>query len=327
MVGAKRDQDGTISDQGAKTTKPRKPRAKRTTKPEYTDSDSGQLPDAQTTPSSTAPATDAVSTNCAKERESNNEEQPNSQEPQNTDNSDGQQPPQTSQTDSKTDIGDVASVVAESATEYADSSPVARETRSHAANRWVLEGRRWETDRFRKDVIRQCRANGMSREEAGDHAWEACLAQFPLPGVSAIAIDLPDPAPFGAVAEPEFSPIGETVVDSPPKDDQGVPGLGDLPADWGILPANASLQVEISWVSANRLRVRDGSGVDLSKALSPAPSYSALSWLETSILFPSKFADISVKATANQDDEREAVRREKLSIEEIRGLLAEMLEG
>ena len=45
------------------------------------------------------------------------------------------------------------------------------------------------------------------------------------------------------------------------------------------------------------------------------------------ILFPSKFADISVKATTNQDDEREHVRREKMAIEEIRGLLAEMLEG
>ena len=52
-----------------------------------------------------------------------------------------------------------------------------------------------------------------------------------------------------------------------------------------------------------------------------------MSWLETSILFPSKFADISVKATANQDDERESIRREKLAIEEIRRLLAEMLEG
>jgi hypothetical protein len=67
--------------------------------------------------------------------------------------------------------------------------------------------------------------------------------------------------------------------------------------------------------------------VDLSKAKTPAPSYSALSWLETSILFPSKFADISVKATASQDDEKEHIRREKLAIEEIRSLLSEMLEG
>ncbi len=80
-------------------------------------------------------------------------------------------------------------------------------------------------------------------------------------------------------------------------------------------------------MTANRLRVRDGSGVDLSRALSPAPSYSALSWLETSILFPAKFADISVKATQNQEDEKEHIRREKMSIEEVRSLLAEMLEG
>ena len=109
--------------------------------------------------------------------------------------------------------------------------------------------------------------------------------------------------------------------------DTQVKGLSEIPAGWPQLPANASLQAEISWVSANRLRVRSGNGVDLSRALSPAPSYSALSWLETSILFPAKFADISVKATQNQEDETQHIRREKLAIEEIRGLLAEMLEG
>lgn len=122
-------------------------------------------------------------------------------------------------------------------------------------------------------------------------------------------------------------PAAIAVAPSPPKDDQGVSGLSDLPAHWPELPANAQLQVEIAWVTANRLRVRDGSGVNLAKALSPAPSYSALSWLETSILFPAKFADISVKATAQSDDEREFVRREKLAIEEIRSILAEMLEA
>ena len=122
----------------------------------------------------------------------------------------------------------------------------------------------------------------------------------------------------------------ETEVESPVTGaepvDQGVPGLGEIPEAWPMLPSNARLQAEISWVSANRLRVSDGTGVDLSRALSPAPSYSALSWLETSILFPSKFADISVKATQNQEDEKEHVRREKLAIDEIRALLAEMLE-
>ena len=67
--------------------------------------------------------------------------------------------------------------------------------------------------------------------------------------------------------------------------------------------------------------------MNLSKALSPAPSYSALSWLETSILFPAKFADISVKATADQDSEKEFIKRAKMAIEEIRSILAEMLEA
>jgi hypothetical protein len=139
----------------------------------------------------------------------------------------------------------------------------------------------------------------------------------------------PEPAetsPIGDELEAAAEPKPEAAPPAPPVD-MGVSGLGDLPESWGNLPANAQLQVEIAWVSANRLRVRSGNGVDLSRALSPAPSYSALSWLETSILFPSKFADISVKATAQQDDEREGIRREKLAIEEIRGLLAEMLEG
>jgi hypothetical protein len=135
-----------------------------------------------------------------------------------------------------------------------------------------------------------------------------------------------EPEPVEEVSEsPAPEPVAESTIVEKPSEE--VSGLGDLPGSWGTLPANASLQVEIAWVSANRLRVRSGSGVDLSRALSPAPSYSALSWLETSILFPSKFADISVKATAGQEDEREGVRREKLAIEEIRGLLAEMLDG
>ena len=138
-----------------------------------------------------------------------------------------------------------------------------------------------------------------------------------------------------ATPEPEIlSPIGykSPQVDDPipvsaPVIEPDVPGLGTIPESWPKLPPNAPLQAEIAWVTANRLRVRDGNGVNLSRALSPAPSYSALSWLETSILFPSKFADISVKATADQDTEKELVKREKMAIEEIRSLLAEMLEA
>jgi hypothetical protein len=46
--------------------------------------------------------------------------------------------------------------------------------------------------------------------------------------------------------------------------------------------------------------------------------------LETSIRAYAKFVDVAAKASASVEDEREMVRRERLAIDEIRGLLAEM---
>ena len=109
-------------------------------------------------------------------------------------------------------------------------------------------------------------------------------------------------------------------------------GLGDIPADWPKLPPNASLQTEVSWVQASRVDVVEylpggGVRVHLDRADQPAPSKAALSWLETAVLFPSKFADVAVKVTQHSEDEREVIRRERLLIEEVRGILTEMLAG
>lgn len=113
------------------------------------------------------------------------------------------------------------------------------------------------------------------------------------------------------------------------RDEAAVTGLESIPEDWPALPANAALGVEIQWVQANRLRIvretSDRTEVDLRKAMTPAPSWSALGWLETSIRAYSKFVDVAAKASATAEDEREMVKREKLAIEEVRGLLAEML--
>ena len=235
------------------------------------------------------------------------------------------QTPQADTEELATIAGDEIPSVAETTAVYSantlESLPLARarygETRKQC----------WE--RLRQEA----RTAGMTRRDAISYAGRMVDQVW-------IAPPEPDPEPTEAPPEPEPAqpePAAPTIVDKlddldapttvdKPPADQGVSGLGEIPADWPQLPANAQLQVEIAWVSANRLRVRSGHGVDLSRALSPAPSYSALSWLETSILFPSKFADISVKATASQDDEKEHIRREKMAIEEIRGLLAEMLE-
>ena len=110
-----------------------------------------------------------------------------------------------------------------------------------------------------------------------------------------------------------------------------VSGLGEIPGNWPDLPPNAPLSAEVSWVQANRLRcvreTSDGVVVDLSRALCPAPSYAALGWLETSIKTYAKFVDVAAKATASNDGEQAEIRREQQSIEEVRRLLAEMLEG
>jgi hypothetical protein len=115
-----------------------------------------------------------------------------------------------------------------------------------------------------------------------------------------------------------------------PQDESGrVQGLGQIPADWPELPDNASLQAEIGWVQAQRLRIVEemptgAIRVHLDRARSPAPSWAALGWLETSIRSYAKYVDVAARATASQEDQAEAVRRERMQIEDIRALLREM---
>lgn len=241
----------------------------------------------------------------------------NTQEEPQTDTDQEQSTPLAAKPDQKQATGDVPSTGAKSATECGAyplfDGPLARardgETRKQC----------WE--RLRQEA----RTAGMTRRDAisyagrmVDQVWIAPLPPEPEPE----PVEIPEEP---SAIEPEAIPEPEAAIaaDKPAADSL----VFTVPPAWPELPDNASLQAEIAWVSANRLRVRDGSGVDLSRAKTPAPSYSALSWLETSILFPSKFADISVKATANQDDEKELIRREKASIEEVRAILAEMLDG
>lgn len=231
--------------------------------------------------------------------------------------------------DLEKNTGEVAFLESPSGGESVDKSSTIE--LSSRAERLPGEGRSACHERLR----RLARAEGMPRGQGPGTAYNWAFEE-----TNRIFARLNEPEPAAIVeespveeliqpAEPTSEPIPEpvAVAPAPIQDDQGVSGLSELPPGWPELPANAQLQVEIAWVTANRLRVRDGTGVNLSRALSPAPSYSALSWLETSILFPAKFADISVKATAQQDDEREFVKREKMAIEEIRSILSEMLEA
>ena len=172
------------------------------------------------------------------------------------------------------------------------------------------DGRWAEVEPIRNRLIKECRQQGMSKPDAQAWTYSELDRLYPPPETE-------------RTAGSDYH-LGSAVGGN-------VTGLSDIPASWGELPANASLQAEVSWVQANRLRVvRETSDcvvVDLSRALSPAPSYAALGWLETSIKTYAKFVDVAAKATSVQDGEQADIKREQQSIEEVRRLLAQMLEG
>lgn len=208
----------------------------------------------------------------------------------------------------------------------------------------------------RDELTRQSRQHGLKKEAAGNWVYRMLAKQFPPQGNAepegaefdpllaqvakkvrdagkATAIQPSQSTSNGPVAPPK--PARDPVVQPKPipSSDDGfsVTGLGDFPANWPDLPSNAPLAVEVSWVQANRLRcvreVGDRVMVDLSRALGPAPSYAALGWLETSIKTYSKFVDVAARATAGTENEAAAVKREIASIEEVRKILASMLEA
>ncbi len=181
----------------------------------------------------------------------------------------------------------------------------------------------------RDRLIRESRALGLSKHEAQDSTYRRLDAMFPAADAEQNATVEKQVGQVGGVADQgEHHAVPGSDQAPARNQDAGVVGLDQIPADWPTLPANSSLAHEIQWVQANRLSVtRNADGltvVDLSRALQPAPSWSALGWLETSIRAYSKFVDVAAKASASVEDERETIRRERLSIEEIRGLLAEM---
>jgi hypothetical protein len=106
-------------------------------------------------------------------------------------------------------------------------------------------------------------------------------------------------------------------------------GLDALPDSWPALPAAGMLAAELSWVQSNRLSIvseppNGAVKVDLSRAAEPAPSRSALAWLETSIRNYSKYTDVLARVASNATDEAETTRRERVQLSEIERLLDQM---
>lgn len=200
------------------------------------------------------------------------------------------------------------------------------------SKRLIAQGR-WEEAAPVKDrLIREARERGCSREEA--HLEAYTMLEELYPEETATSDGKPTTNEEGNEEGGGSIPAevtGDTVkeLEASAREESAVSGLSAIPEHWPELSANAPLGKEIQWVQANRLSVvrtvGETSVVDLSKALTPAPSWAALGWLETSIRAYAKYVDVAAKASATLEDERELARRERLEIDEIRSLLAEMI--
>lgn len=181
----------------------------------------------------------------------------------------------------------------------------------------------------------EARAAGMRRRDAYDYATREVerLRPYvpppppePEPILEPPPADHPEPEPppvVEAVPEPDQAPLPTEAT--PASQGSGLAGLGDIPTEWPTLPPNAQLPAEVGWVQANRLRVYQCGVVDLARSIGPAPSHAALSWLETSLLYPAKWADVCVKAAQGVQDDTEQVRRERLALVEVRSLMDEAM--
>lgn len=238
--------------------------------------------------------------------------------------------------------------------ETPSNEPTIIDFKSQVTKRLRAEKRWAEAEPIRDRLMSEARASGLAKNDAQQTTYQKLHDLFPpivqpaepaanqtpetndsqtanqtpddsqktdgtKEGDAAIQTDGRDDNDDSGVAEPPTRPRSG---------DGTVRGLGDLPDHWPPLPPNASLSVEVQWVLANRIRViresQDGIVVDLRKAITPAPSYATLGWLETSIRAFAKFVDVSTKASANSQDDADKVKRERLAIEEIRELLGQM---
>jgi hypothetical protein len=176
--------------------------------------------------------------------------------------------------------------------------------------------------------MREARQAGLSKDDAKRQAYSALDERFP-PRDKSNRGENESREDVGGVDYPVTRNNVAGVQPPAHATEAAVTGLSDVPDSWPTLPPNATLAQEIQWVQANRLSVvrdlGDRAIVDLRKAMSPAPSWAALGWLETSIRAYAKFVDVAAKASAHVEDERDMVRRERMAIDEIRSLLTEML--
>lgn len=196
--------------------------------------------------------------------------------------------------------------------------------RERLRKRWDYEGRLQEVEEFRERVRLDSQKAGATKRAAREHAWEETIRNFP---------PLSDEELAARQAEPgeEEEEVVRLLSKQAGKPHDG--GLGRLvksriPVSWGDLPAQAAYGVEVDWAYQNFYEAREvrenGSRLKLSKCASPAPSRGAVGLLEWAVENRTAFfKEVVPRSKAKSGVDTESSVRERKSIEEIRGLLAE----
>ncbi len=176
---------------------------------------------------------------------------------------------------------------------------------------------RWfgQVESVRDDMLKDARSRGLSKAAAQEWVYAELDRLYP-----------PLSQPPGVGAEVFRPTNGGAAGNTEKTSSNRIEGLGDIPAGWPALADSAPLQVELSWVQSNRLLIVEekptgATVVRLALAKGPAPSRSALGWLETSIRTYAKYVDVCSRVLAGEAEAEESHRRERLALAEIRELL------
>jgi hypothetical protein len=181
------------------------------------------------------------------------------------------------------------------------------ESKIELTERLRREGRWEEASRFKDEVLRKLRSNGMGKAESKEDAWaEMAKAYPPLPAPEGEAAPIANGAEPGPSRAPAAS-AGQTAAEESIDVDALLERIGDgRPSD---------LVQDTLWVYENLANRR--------VKASDAPSCGAWALLEWARQYRNRFFEqVLPKAMVNKPAEGEAhEREERLQIEEIDGIL------
>lgn len=233
--------------------------------------------------------------------------------------------------------------------ERSTTSEEFRKRKRELGDRWNREGVSREAKECLATVmedLRGRRVNGrkLTANEVVQAAWDAAEAAYPPLTEEEIRArreakkaeeELVEERSEeeGPAAEGEGGTIPTVVIAAPPEEPRDIKPR--WPAKWprqDELPGSVRLEDEVNWAYENAslaiCKLTNGQTVlKLWKCCEPPPSRGALLWMDAAMNNPKAFQDTVAKVKMKPQDDPEAARRERKSIEEIERILDRMEEA